>query len=353
MYKEALLFETIGERVRCSICEHHCIIRNNRRGVCGNYKNINGKLYHIGYGKLSAVEVRPIEIKPFFHYWPNSLALTFSGWGCNFHCLWCQNHHLSFRIPFEDDEYFHPENLVNLAVSSRVEGLCASFNEPTVNFEYLLDVFSLGKNYGLYSTVVTNGFQTLKAIEKLIEVGCDGWSIDIKGCPEVKGKAGILGIIDHEIIFRNAKYVLDLGGHVEMVYLIVTGFNDQCVEWIIDKHLEYLGPKTPLHINRYYPAFKWNKPATSLSLLLEARERAIKEGIEFVYVGNIHTTSYENTYCPNCGKLLIKRERYRITYFNLDKNGKGYRCPRCGYEIPIAGEYKPGRGLKNFFNIFL
>jgi len=339
--REARLYSRIGENlVQCEVCERRCRIPLGAKGICGSYTNYGGKLVHLGYGKLSAIESRPIEIKPLFHYWPNSTALTFSSWGCNFYCPWCQNHHLSFRHPKEDDAVYAPQDLINLIAETGDEGFSASFNEPTVNFDFVLDLAEFAKSKGFYSMVVTNGYQTTKAIEALVGADVDGWSIDIKGCPKMKRA---LVNIDHEIVFRNAKRVLDLGGHVEMVYLVVTNTNDfdECVEWIIDKHLSYLGPETPLHVNRYFPAFKWSEPATPIGRLLQIAEKAKKSGIEYVYVGNLHDPRLESTYCPKCGKLLIYRNGYRVKYFNLDKDGGKYRCPRCGREIPIRGSYIP------------
>jgi len=210
---EENLYEIKDSKIRCSVCERRCLIEEGKKGMCKNYANIEGKLIHIGYGKLSAVESRPIEIKPLFHYYPNSTALTFSGFGCNFYCPWCQNHHLSFSEPREEIPTIPPEYLVDLALKHGDEGLCASFNEPTTLFSYLLDAFSLGKEKGLYGTMVTNGYFTLKALEKLVESGVSGFSIDIKGCPEMKRA---LGTIDHKKVFRNARKALDLNAMLKL-----------------------------------------------------------------------------------------------------------------------------------------
>ncbi len=334
---KARLFEALeGKRVKCLVCERRCLIAPGAKGICGNYANIDGTLIHIGYAKISAIESRPIEIKPLFHYWPNSTALTFSGWGCNFYCPWCQNNFLSFRHPQPEDPEVPSEKLVEQALKNGDQGLCASFNEPTTLFDYLIDVFELGKKKGLYGSIVTNGYLTPKAIEMLIEAGVDGWSIDIKGCPSMK----VLRYIDHEKVFRNAKLVKDLGGHVEMVYLVVTGANDheECYKWILEKHIDYLGPETPIHINRYVPMHLWNKPPTPLTKLIEIANYAKKIGIEYVYIGNVHDPELETTKCPKCGKTLIVRKWYRVYVANLDQSNGKYRCPRCGKEIPIRGK---------------
>ncbi|MGC9149340.1 MAG: radical SAM protein [Sulfolobales archaeon] len=338
-------YERLGDsRIKCLICERRCVIENMRRGICRNYVNIDGVLYHVGYGVISAVESRPIEIKPFFHYWPNSTALTFSGYGCNFYCPWCQNHFLSFSDPLHSSNKYSPEDLVKLALASGDEGLNASFNEPATLFDFLLDVFDLGRRKSLYGSIVTNGYFTLEAVKKLLEIGVNGWSIDIKGCPKMRRA---LASIDHSIIYRNARYILDNNGHVEMVYLVVTNTNDfeECYQWIIDQHLRYLGNETPLHINRYYPAHNWREPPTSISKLLKIAEEAKKSGIEYVYVGNIGDPVYESTKCPRCGKLLIGRIGFRVEYFNVSREGDTYRCPRCGYKINIKGRYIPKKTI--------
>jgi len=337
--EKAKLYEELeGGLVKCLVCERGCLLKPGEVGICGNYANRGAELLHLGYGLLSAVESRPIEVKPLFHYWPNSTALTFSGYGCNFYCPWCQNHHLSFSKPPLDARRISPEELVEHAVRAGDEGLCASFNEPATLFDYLLDVFERGKRRGLYGVLVTNGYFTEKALGMLVEAGADGWSVDIKGCPEA-GSA--LTSIDHLKVFRNARRILDMGGHVEMVYLVVTGFNDreECVRWILEKHLDMLGSDIPLHVNRYYPAHAWRKPPTPLGKLLKVREMARQMGIDYVYVGNVGLPELEFTKCPRCGKTLIARHGHRVTYYGLD----GERCPRCGHRITIKGAYVAGK----------
>lgn len=327
-----------GDKAICIACERRCAIPLNSVGICRNYKNIENTLYSFGYGKVSAIESRPIEVKPLFHYWPNSTATTFSFWGCNFYCPWCQNYYLSFRPPTEDDRVVMPEELLRMAIAFGDEGFSASFNEPTVCVEYLLDLAELAKEKEMYFVAVTNGYQTISVLDKLLELGVDGWSIDIKGCPKMKRA---LPSIDHSIVYRNAKHILDRGGHVEMVYLVITNTNDfdECVEWVIDMHVSRLGYGVPLHINRYYPAHRWCEPPTPMEKLLGIATKAKREGIEYVYVGNVGSPELESTRCPRCGKMLILRSSYRVREFNLIREGDVYKCPRCGRIVPIRGRY--------------
>ncbi|OYT40836.1 MAG: radical SAM protein [Desulfurococcales archaeon ex4484_58] len=326
-----------GERklVKCMVCERKCVIADKKTGFCWNYMNIDNKLYDIGYGLLSAIEPRPIEIKPLFHYYPNSWALTFSGWGCNFRCPWCQNYHLSWEKPLVNKSIkLEPSELVRKAIELKQQGLCASFNEPSIHISYLLDVGEEAKKHNLYLSIVTNGYMTIYSLKKLLETGYTGFSIDIKGCPETYRK--FLGGYA-EVIYRNARYILDRNGYVEMVYLVIPKVNDwrECYQWIIDKHLEYLGEDIPLHINRYYPMYKYNEPPTPIEELLEIYREARKAGIEYVYIGNILDETFQDTKCPKCGKLLIKRRGYRVVEWNITRDN---RCPRCNHKISIYGK---------------
>lgn len=334
------LIDRDKDLVRCGICERRCMLRPGDRGFCGVNQNMDGKLYSTSYGLLSAIEPRPIEIKPLFHYYPNSIALTFSGWSCNFKCPWCQNYMLSFSIPIPEYSItMSPEELVEETTRRGCQGICASFNEPTINADYLVDVGIVARNRNVYLSLVTNGYMSIRVLRSLLDAGYTGFSIDIKGCPETYRRF-IHG--DPEIVYRNARYVMDNGGHVEMVFLVVTGANDdpECIEWVIDKHLEYLGEDVPLHINRYYPANKYHEPPTEITKLLETADYARRSGIRYVYVGNIGSSTHEATRCPRCGKILIARSGYRVVKWSLTSDN---RCPRCGFKIPIYGRpHLPG-----------
>ncbi|ABL78867.1 radical SAM protein [Thermofilum pendens] len=337
--RRARLQEPLGGGVvACLACERRCRVRPGARGACGNYANVGGVLWHAGYGKLSAVELRPIEIKPLFHYWPNSLALTYSNFGCNFHCPWCQNHHLSFSLPPEGLEPVDPEALADLAVSAGAQGISASFNEPITNLDYVVDASEAARKRGLYSMMVTNMYFTTSSLRLVLEAGVDGFAASVKGCPSARR---VLANVDHYVVFRNARVALDSGAHVEIVYLVVPGANDskECYEWVVGTLLDTLGPEVPLHVNRYYPAWAWREPPTPLGKLLEVRDYAVKEGVKYVYVGNVHDPELESTRCPRCGKTLVRREGYRVVEFNLDFEGGRYKCPRCGEPVPIKGRY--------------
>ena len=334
--REALLYQRLRDsKVRCQLCERRCVVGPGERGFCRARVNLDGKLYTLTYGNLSAVESRPIEIKPFFHFWPGSTSLTFSSWSCNFTCPWCQNWHLSKAEPkIEKQSEVPPERIVQLA-SKKDEGICVSFNEPTLLFEYSLDVFKLARDKGLYCTYVSNGYMTLEALEMLKEAGLDGLKIDVKGGKEEYRKFNNANV---DVVWRNAKKAKEMGIHVEIVYLVVTGATDkeEVILEVIEKHLKELGPETPIHFTRYYPAFEYFEPPTKVEKLEWCYVQARKAGVKFPYIGNVAGHPYENTYCPECGELLVKRHGPRIVRYRLTDDR---RCPRCGTEIPIKGRY--------------
>lgn len=334
--KESPLYLKLSnEHVQCGVCERRCMIAPSKMGFCCTKMNIEGRLYSTAYGDISALESRPIEIKPFFHYYPGSTALTFSTFGCNFRCPWCQNYHLSREKPDpEQSDPISPERIVETALKHGDKGLCVSFQEPTLLFEYCLDVFPLAKERGLYCCFVSNGYQTPDALQMLAKVGLDGLKIDIKGDDEVYEK--YCREIDVEKIWRNAEEAKAIGMHVELVNLVIADVNDddECISDIIEKHLRHLGPEVPLHFTRYHPAYEFHNPPTKVIILEKAYQTAKKAGILYPYLGNVPGHRYENTYCPNCGEILIKRFGHSMIENKIDREKK---CPKCGLKIPIFG----------------
>jgi pyruvate formate lyase activating enzyme len=335
---EALLYEKLGdERVKCGLCERRCIISNSEKGFCKTRLNLDGKLYTLVYGDLSALESRPIEIKPFFHYWPGSTGLTFSTWSCNFDCVWCQNHHLSKTEPNPSkSSYYSPEKIVEQARLGNDDGLCASFQEPTLLTDWVVQLFKMGHEEGLYCCYVSNGYMTTEALRLLEESGMDGLKIDLKGDAEAYRR--YCGGADVEKVWRNVREARKLGLHVEVVNLVVTGVNDDedCLKWVIQRHLEDAGAETPLHFTRYSPAYKFENPPTKVETLERAYEMARKAGILYPYLGNVPGHRCENTYCPNCGEKLVQRFGHTILTYKVTSNKK---CPKCGETIPITGKY--------------
>ena len=332
--KQALLWKELpNERVRCGVCERRCEIAPGSKGFCKTRENIGGKLHTLVYGDISSMSANPIEKKPFYHFWPGSVALTIGSWSCNFTCPWCQNWTLSKTLPDpERANYLSPERFVERTIRKGCQGTSISFNEPTLLFEYSLDVFRLARAKGLYNTFVTNGYMTLEALRGLHDAGLDAACIDVKGDAEAVRK---YDNADVEVVWRNVRESKRLGMHVEVVNLVIPGVNDreEQLRELAKRHLRETGKETPLHFTAYYPAYKFDAPPTPVSTLERAHKIARSEGLEFVYMGNVPGHPYENTYCPSCGELLIERFGLELIRANLKEN----RCPKCGRGVPVVG----------------
>ena len=347
--REAKLYEKLeDDKVRCNLCERKCIIPNGGRGFCKTRENRNGKLYTLVYGDISSISANPIEKKPFFHFYPGSYALTVGTWSCNFTCPWCQNWTISKIEPKpEKANYISPEKLVDMTLRYKCQGTSISFNEPTLLFEYSLDVFREAKKHGLYNNYVSNGYMSAEALKMLCEAGMDAIKFDVKGDAEVVRRFCNANV---EIIWRNIKLAKKLDLHVEIVNLVIPGVNDEeeTIRWIAQQTLKYADEETPLHFTRYYPEYQFETPPTPVETLEKAYRIAKEEGLKYVYIGNVLGHKFENTYCPECGELLIKRYGFDIVKYKVKEDKK---CPKCGEKIPIVGCYVKKSPLRFLYSL--
>jgi len=341
--KEALLYEAYPNGVvKCGVCERRCEIPLNGRGFCGSRENINGRLHTLTYGDLSSISVNPIEKKPLFHYWPGSRALSAGSWGCSLKCVYCQNYSLSM-VDADPNRcsYVSPESFVDLALRKGTAGLSFTFNEASSTLlEYMIDCFKIAKSRSLYCNLNTNAYMTLEALKRLRETGLDSLCVDIKGDEAFYRR--FCNRANVEVVWRNAREAKNMDIHVEMVNLVIPDGNDSgaCIEGIIYRVKEELGAQTPLHFTRFYPDYKAEEyglgKVTPVETLEWAREKAREAGLDYVYIGNVPEHLGENTYCPDCGCLLIQRYVFSVLEYNITEEN---RCPNCGRKILIVGKY--------------
>ncbi len=332
--REARLYERKNGLIECLLCAQNCKIPLRKRGFCNTRLNEEGKLYTLIYGDIVACESRPMEIKPFFHFYPGKTTMTFCAPSCNLRCQWCQNNHLSRREPRPlKARHVPPEEILTAAEACGDIGVCASFTEPTLLFEYLLDLFPITKERDMVNTMVSNGYMSARALEMLVNAGLDAINVDVKGSDEVYRKYCSARKGDSPP-WETIRHALNLGVHVEVVHLVVTGLNDnvRAIKEVCEKHLRFASPDVPLHITAYFPACKYNEPPTSVDFLKSAWHIAKSAGIKFAYMGNVGMPPFENTYCPNCGALLIKRSAFRV----LSNRLKERKCPSCSSAINIV-----------------
>jgi pyruvate formate lyase activating enzyme len=332
---EAMLFEKLPQsRVRCHICRWQCRIAPDHLGVCRMYKNVEGTLYNLNYSLSSSVAVDPIEKKPLYHFFPGTRVFSLGSWGCNFHCGGCQNWLIScadVEPSGEGSKEIPPDEAVKLALRNKCQGIAWTYNEPTVWFEYTLDSAKLARKNHLYTVYVTNGFMSLEALN-VIGPYLDAWRVDIKGFNAAAYQK--LAKINHwEGILETAEKAKNKWNmHIEIVTNLTPGVNTDneqlngIAKWIKEK----LGELTPWHLTRFYPQYKaMNLQVTPISALERGLEIGKKNGLKFVYIGNVPGHDSENTICYNCGSVVVQRFGYSTTPLNLT----GSKCAVCGSEL--------------------
>ncbi len=336
---DALLQTPEGNRIRCGLCPHRCLIAEGALGTCGARGVVDGRLRAQTYGMVSSMAADPIEKKPVFHFRPGSRVLSLGSVGCTMRCGHCQNWQIS--RPAGDDgsvalRYVGPEALPGLAAESGCEGVAFTYNEPVIWLEYVLDAARRARQSGLFTVMVTNSYVTPEGLDLFAE-HIDVWRADIKGYEDATYRA--LCHVGHGAAVRaatqRAKVVHNM--HVECVTNIVPGINDSSTElrsvarWIATS----LGADTPWHVTRFTPYLEFaHVEPTPLATLLRAVEIGAEEGLSFVYLGNVGSPGGEDTICPQCGATAVSRSGFSVRTSRLTDDG---RCSACGGDLNVRG----------------
>jgi len=334
--KEARLYKSLSEKkVQCLNCAHKCILPPGQTGICGVRKNIGGKLYSLVYGKAVAVNIDPIEKKPLFHFLPRTYSLSIATVGCQFRCWNCQNWEISQgpkitgKIEGED---ISPEQIVAIAKKHQLPSISYTYTDPIVFSEYALDTMKLAKKGGIKNCWITSGFFS-KELLSAVSPYLDAANVDLKYFSDkdyIKYSGGRLQPVLDTLKGLKRKKVW-----VEVTTLIIPTINDseKTLKGIAKFIKEELGAETPWHTTQFSSALSWklhNIPDTPIETLIKARQIGQKQGLKYVYTGNVPGLEGENTYCPKCGTLVIQRYGYNVKRY--DKNGK---CPKCGASINL------------------
>ncbi len=282
--KEALYYEKISkDKVHCHLCPYECVISDGRKGVCGVRINKSGTLFSEVYGKTTGIALDPIEKKPLYHYHRGEHILSIGTKGCNFHCDFCQNWHISQVLDAPTTD-ITSEEIVRKVKELKSFGIAYTYNEPFIWYEFVLDTAKLAKENGLENVLVTNGFVNMEPLEGLLPF-IDAMNIDLKSFNEDFYRKVCKGRLKPvlEVIKRSVKSC-----HVELTTLLIPTLNDseneigRLVDWIYNN----IGSEVPLHFSRYFPCYKMDLPPTSVETLKTA-ERIAKEKLKYVYLGNI------------------------------------------------------------------
>ena len=327
-----MIYERLtGTDVRCHLCAHNCHINDGQRGICAVRENRDGTLYSLVYGKVISLNIDPIEKKPLFHVMPGSTSLSIATVGCNFRCKHCQNYEISqyprerkFSVTGRD---MSPEDVVNAAIENNCASISYTYTEPTIFFEFAYDCAELAHAKGLKNVFVSNGYTGADAT-KLIAPYLDANNIDLKGgdafYKEVCG-ARLKPVQDTISLMK------ELGVWVEVTTLVIPGLNDSEKDLTeIAAFIRSVDPAIPWHVSQFHPTYLlMDKPRTPVATLRLAMEIGYRNGLKYVYEGNVPGEGGENTLCPSCKEVLIRRYGYRILENRIRENS----CPNCSSVI--------------------
>lgn len=355
---EGELYEALDDRaVRCYACGHRCFIREGRRGICKVRYNHEGKL-RVPWGYVAALQCDPIEKKPFYHLYPGSDALTFGMLGCDFHCSYCQNWMTSqaMRDPASDMagssiRELGPEDLIGYGRDMGARVVASSYNEPLITSEWAVEVFCHARRQDMACTFISNGNATREVLEYL-RPHVVGYKVDLKTMRD-KTYRKLGGVL--EKVLEGIRMAHELGFWVEVVTLVVPGFNDSPEELMdAGRFIASVSPDIPWHVTGFHRDYQMSEPVnTTAKHLIQAAEIGQEAGLRYVYAGNLpgRVGPYEHTFCPSCGRQVIERFGYVILGYHLAGGGE---CPDCGERIagiwPEAGQEIQVGGREDVFS---
>lgn len=318
-------------RVECGLCPKKCRVADVERGACGVRENRGGRYYTLVHGRPCSLHIDPIEKKPLNHVLPGTQSFSLATPGCNFECKFCQNWEIAQARPEQIPTFaLSPRQVVSLATQYSTPTISCTYTEPVVYSEYVHDIAAAGKKEGIRTLIISNGFIQEEPLRDLMEV-LGAVKVDLKAYTEKFYK---------EVCAGELKPVLDTlrrlrkhGMWTEIVVLIVPTLNDsdEEIRGLARFVRDDLGAEVPIHFTRFHPQYRLqNLPRTPVSTLERAREIALAEGLKFVYLGNVPGHPGNNTWCPRCKELLIRR----VGMATMENRLKGGKCPSCQEPIP-------------------
>ncbi|MCP5465399.1 MAG: AmmeMemoRadiSam system radical SAM enzyme [Thermotogae bacterium] len=321
----SLFYENSMDNVICKLCPRECFIKPGNSGYCKVRKNIDGDLYSMNYGNITAFSVDPIEKKPLYHYKPGYDIASFGSWGCNLGCPYCQNSEITKKIP-EVKKNLRPDSLNTILKKYDIECIAFTYSEPVVWYEFILDSLREIKNGDniYYTVLVTNGYINPEPWNLILQY-TDAVNIDLKSFNAEKFRDIFDG--DIEVIKRNIEKAYERGVHTEITTPVVPEINDNISE--LEEEFKWIGSISetiPLHLSKYYPRYEYTKPSTDEGFLIEMYNTA-KKYLKHVYLGNFWDSKYQSTYCSYCGNEIIERNGYNVKLKNINKSGG---CNSCG-----------------------
>lgn len=328
-------------RIQCDLCPRYCKLHEGQRGLCFIRQNLNQRLVMTSYGRSSGFAIDPIEKKPLNHFLPGTAVFSFGTAGCNLACKFCQNWDISKSRQMDTlSSRAAPQTIAETALAHGCHSVAYTYNDPTVFHEYAIDTAMACRERGLKSVAVTAGYVCAEPRQEFYR-WMDAANVDLKSFSEDfyhQLTGGHLQPVLETLIYIKQKTSVWL----ELTTLIIPGHNDSESElhamsqWVV----ENLGPEVPMHFSAFHPDWKMTDvPHTPAHSLLKARAIALENGVRYAYVGNVHDKAASSTYCHHCGEILIGRDWYQLSDWNLAAGGC---CRRCGQ--PCAGVFQNAPG---------
>ncbi|MFQ5548385.1 MAG: AmmeMemoRadiSam system radical SAM enzyme [Woeseia sp.] len=331
-------------RLQCDVCPRRCRLREGQRGLCFVRARHNDEIVLTTYGRSSGFCIDPIEKKPLDHFLPGTPVLSFGTAGCNLACKFCQNWDISKSREFDRlQDQASPEMIAKTAIETGCRSVAFTYNDPVIFLEYAIDVAAACRERGLRTVAVTAGYICEEPRVEFFET-MDAANVDLKAFSERfywKVCGGHL-----EPVLETIKYLRhETDVWFELTDLLIPGENDSQAEIEAMTHwiMENVGPDAPLHFTAFHPDWKMmDKPITPMRTLTEARAIAMKNGLHYVYTGNVHDFEGESTYCHKCGDTLIGRDWYELSVWNLTTQDHSASCKNCGTGVAGVFDGPPG-----------
>jgi len=328
-------------RIQCDLCPRYCHLKEGQRGLCFVRARQGDQMVSTTYGRSSGFCVDPIEKKPLNHFLPGTAVFSFGTAGCNLACKFCQNWDISKSREIDTlAASASPENIAATAKRLGCGSVAYTYNDPVIFLEYAIDTARACRAQGLKSVAVTAGYICEEPRREFF-AAMDAANVDLKAFTED---------FYHKLTGGHLQPVLDTLEYIhketdcwlEVTTLLIPGHNDSDAELhkLAQWYLERLGPDVPLHFSAFHPDYKMTDvPPTPAATLKRARKIAMAAGLHYVYVGNVHDTEGDSTYCPGCGRRVIERDWYQLGEWNLTGGG---HCAHCGHSIAGVFEDRPG-----------
>lgn len=328
-------------RVQCDLCPRFCTLQEGQQGLCFVRARQDDRIVLTTYGRSSGFCVDPIEKKPLNHFLPGTPILSFGTAGCNLACKFCQNWDMSKSREMDTlaDEA-SPETIARAAKELGCSSVAFTYNDPVIFHEYAIDVAQACREQGIRSVAVTAGYMCAEPRAEFYRY-MDAANVDLKAFTErfyrQVTNSHLQPVLDTLVYLKHETKVW-----FEITTLLIPGENDSDKElddlsrWVAER----LGPDVPLHFTAFHPDWKMvDKPPTQPATLTRARRIAMGNGLRYVYTGNVHDEAGGSTLCHQCGTVLIGRDWYRLTAWNLTETGQ---CGTCGTSCAGLFDAKPG-----------